>query len=59
MVVWLCQASRQSVIKCTPAPAGREREEEEGRHAPLLPKCYKTHTGTGGQRERERGKEKR
>jgi len=37
---------------------GKDKEGdggEGGRHEPLPPKCYKTHTGTGGQRrERER-----
>jgi len=35
---------------------GRVREGEGGeggRHAPLPPKCYETHTCTSGQRNRE------
>jgi len=30
MVVWLCLASRQNVIKRTPAPAGRKGDAREG-----------------------------
>jgi len=57
-------ASRQNVIKHTPAPAGRDIEGEgwevreggrRGREACTCPpKCYKMHTCTGQQRERGR-----
>jgi len=46
--VWLCLASRQNVIKLTPAPAGLEREGEgdEGGREMLL--IWMTVTGSSG-----------
>jgi len=59
MDVWLCLASRQNIIKRTPAPAGREREgggreaREGGVHRCRQNVKKRTRAQAGRDRERE------